>query len=160
MGRKRVGRYSNEFRRMCVERLKQSNNIVELAKELNIHRRLLYRWRDELDPVEKSAWPPVQNSRESRLRKEVGQLKRVLADKTVELDFFQRCLAKSRGSTPAERRDWREGIYDQRFTPSELSYFLSVSICVHLWLILFRSDDWIPQGAQLLDLHLKNITRL
>src|ERR1700736_696442 len=27
--------------------------------------------------------------------------------------FFQRCLAKNRGSTPAERKLWREGIYDQ-----------------------------------------------
>ena len=27
--------------------------------------------------------------------------------------FFQRCLAKSRGSTPAEQRLWRAGIYDQ-----------------------------------------------
>jgi len=94
VGKKRVGRYSNEFRRMCVERLKQSENIVELAKELNIHRRLLYRWRDELDPVVKSEWPPAQNSRESTLRKEVSQLKRVLADKTVELDFFKGALQK------------------------------------------------------------------
>lgn len=27
--------------------------------------------------------------------------------------FFQRCLANSRGATPAEWRLWREGIYDQ-----------------------------------------------
>src|SRR4029077_14520558 len=27
--------------------------------------------------------------------------------------FFQRCLAKSQGSTPEERRFWRDGIYDQ-----------------------------------------------
>src|ERR1700732_323333 len=27
--------------------------------------------------------------------------------------FFQRRLAKNRGSTPAERKLWREGIYDQ-----------------------------------------------
>ena len=27
--------------------------------------------------------------------------------------FFQRCLAKSRGSTPEQRYDWREGIYDE-----------------------------------------------
>jgi hypothetical protein len=27
--------------------------------------------------------------------------------------FFQKCLAKSRGSTPAEQQVWREGIYDQ-----------------------------------------------
>jgi transposase len=94
VGKKRVGRYSNEFRRMCVERLKQSENIVELAAELDIHRRLLYRWRDELDPVDKGEWPPPQNSRESTLRKEVSQLKRVLADKTVELDFFKGALQK------------------------------------------------------------------
>src|SRR5499433_1877472 len=27
--------------------------------------------------------------------------------------FFQRCLAKGRGSTPAEQRLWRADIYDQ-----------------------------------------------
>src|SRR5258708_875655 len=27
--------------------------------------------------------------------------------------FFQRCLAKSRGSTPEKKGHWREGIYDQ-----------------------------------------------
>src|SRR5260370_34617748 len=27
--------------------------------------------------------------------------------------FFQRCLAKSRGSTPAERYQWREGVHDE-----------------------------------------------
>ena len=62
---------------MCVERLKESNNIVELAKELDIHRRLLYRWRDELDPVVKSEWLLPPHSRESTLRREVGRLKRL-----------------------------------------------------------------------------------
>src|SRR5260370_17824461 len=27
--------------------------------------------------------------------------------------FFQGCLAESRGSTPAERHVWREGVYDE-----------------------------------------------
>ena len=89
MAKRRVGRYPNEYRRMCVERMKQCDDIVALAAELGIHRRLLYRWRDQLDPVDKGEWPPPQNSRESTLRKEVSQLKRVLADKTVELDFFK-----------------------------------------------------------------------
>jgi transposase len=79
---------------MCVERMKQCDDIVALAAELGIHRRLLYRWRDQLDPVDKCKWPPTQNSRESTLRKEVSQLKRVLADKTVELDFFKGALQK------------------------------------------------------------------
>jgi transposase-like protein len=69
VAKRRVGRYPNEFRRMCVERMKQCDDIVALAAELGIHRRLLYRWRDQLDPVEKGEWPPPQNSRESTLRK-------------------------------------------------------------------------------------------
>ena len=88
MAKKRVGRYSNEFRRMCVERMKQCDDIGALAKELDIHRRYLYRWRDQLEPAEKSEGPPPQNSRESSLRKEVSQLKRVLAEKTLEPQRF------------------------------------------------------------------------
>ena len=98
MAKKRVGRYSNEFRRMCVERMKQCDDIGALAKELNIHRRYLYRWRDQFEPVEKSEGPPPQNSRESTLRKEVSQLKRVLAEKTLELDFFNGALQETCGN--------------------------------------------------------------
>jgi transposase-like protein len=94
VAKKRVGRYSNKFRRMCVERLKQCENIVALSEELGIHRRLLYRWRDHFDPVDSDDGPPAQNSRESTLRKEVNQLKRVLADKTLEVDFFKGALQK------------------------------------------------------------------
>ena len=64
------------------------------VEEVDIDRRLLYRWRDQLDPPTKSEWPPPQNSRESTLRKEVSQLKRVLAEKTLELDFFKGALQK------------------------------------------------------------------
>ncbi len=35
-----------------------------------------------------------QNSRESTLRKEISKLKRLLADKTVEVDFFRGALQK------------------------------------------------------------------
>jgi transposase-like protein len=36
---------------MVVERLKSCDNIVALAQELGLHRRLLYKWRDQLEPV-------------------------------------------------------------------------------------------------------------
>ena len=78
---------------MCVERLKQSDNIVELAKELGVHRRMLYRWRDQLEPVEKKAGVPPQSG-EARLRHEVNQLKRALAEKTLAVDFFKGALQK------------------------------------------------------------------
>ncbi len=54
MAKKRVGRYPKEFRRMAVERLKSCDNIVALAQELGVHRRLLYKWRDQLEPMEES----------------------------------------------------------------------------------------------------------
>jgi len=96
VAKKRVGRYPNEFRRMAVERLKNRDNIVVLSQELGVHRRLLYKWRDQLDPVEPREESSPRNSRESTLRKEVRQLKRLLADKTLEVDFFKRALQKSR----------------------------------------------------------------
>ena len=51
-------------------------------------------WRDQLDPVDISAEPPPENPRESTLRKEVSQLKRLLAEKTLEVDFFKGALQK------------------------------------------------------------------
>jgi transposase-like protein len=89
-----VGRYPKAFRQMAVDRLKQCENIVELAKELGVHRRLLYRWRDQLEPTESGDSPPPANARESTLRKEVSRLKRVLAEKTLEVDFFKGALRK------------------------------------------------------------------
>lgn len=94
MAKKRVGKFPKAFRQMAVDRLKQCENIVELAKELGIHRRLLYRWRDQLEPSESGESPPPANARESTLRKEVSQLKRLLADKTMEIDFFKGALRK------------------------------------------------------------------
>ena len=111
--KRRLGRHPKEFRRMAVERLKACDNIVALSQELGVHRRLLYKWRDRFDPFDPDEESPPGNSRESTLRKEINQLKRVLVDKTLGAGFFQRCLAKSRGSTPEERHQWREGVYDE-----------------------------------------------
>jgi transposase-like protein len=79
---------------MAVERLKRCENIVALSEELGVHRRLLYKWRDQLDPIDIGEEPPSENPRESTLRKEVGQLKRLLAEKTLEVDFFKGALQK------------------------------------------------------------------
>jgi transposase-like protein len=89
----RKGRHPLEFRQMAVERMKRCENIVALSEELGVSRRLLYRWRHQLDPVEGRQEPP-ESPRESTLRKENHQLKRVLAEKTLEVDFFQGALQK------------------------------------------------------------------
>ena len=71
---------------MAAERLNQCDNIVDLAKALGIGRRLLYPWREKLQPLEGSAGPPA-TSRESTLRSEANRLTRLLAEKVVEVDF-------------------------------------------------------------------------
>jgi transposase-like protein len=81
---------------MAVERLKTCDNIVELSQELGVHRRLLYKWRDQFDPFDAGEESPPGNSREATLRKKINQLKRVLVDKTMELDFFKVPCKKSR----------------------------------------------------------------
>jgi transposase-like protein len=66
VARRRNGRYPKEFRRMAVERLKRCENIVALSEELGVHRRLLYKWRDQLDPVDIGDESPPENPRETK----------------------------------------------------------------------------------------------
>jgi transposase len=93
---------------MAVERLKACDNIVALSQELGVHRRLLYQWRDRPDAVGGDEELPPGNSRESTLREEISQLQRVLADKTLELDFFKGALQK------VEARRRNSGITGER----------------------------------------------
>jgi transposase-like protein len=57
-----MGRWPKEFRRRAVERLKTCDNIVALSKELGVHRRLLYKWRDQFAPFDESAEPVTGSS--------------------------------------------------------------------------------------------------
>jgi transposase-like protein len=93
VGNKKVGRYPVEFRRMVVERMKQSNNLTALARELGVERKLMYVWREQLDPVTRAA-KRVASTREEELERRVNQLERALANKTLELDFFKGALQK------------------------------------------------------------------
>jgi transposase-like protein len=112
VAKKRVGKFPKAFRQMAVERLNHCENIVELAKALGISRRLLYGWRERLEALDCGGVPPA-NAREATLRKEVSRLKRVLAEKVMEVDFFKGALqqvearrrqsgtAGARASTPS-----------------------------------------------------------
>lgn len=90
MERKKGQRYSNEFRREAVERMRACHNIIQLARELGISRRVLYNWRDRLDETN----PPPTRTRELILRKQIVRLKRSLANKTLEVDFFRHALQR------------------------------------------------------------------
>jgi len=74
--------------------MRSSHNIGELAQELGVTRRCLYKWRAKLDYIEAGEEAPPPNSHEASYRKQVHQLKRLLAEKTLEVDFFKGALQK------------------------------------------------------------------
>src|SRR5437868_15389287 len=97
---------------MALERLKSCRNATELAAELGIHRTQLYKWRDQMEPIEDGPGPAA-NSRERELRKELRELKRVLGEKALEIDFFKGALqkveARRQNSSNAGARRLRAG---------------------------------------------------
>ncbi len=95
MAKKRVGRHPLEFRRMVVERMNSCENITALAKELGLERKLMYTWRAQLageGAALDGTAAGVVEAREVQLERQVSELKRALADKTLELDFFKGAL--------------------------------------------------------------------
>ena len=81
--------YTEEFRHLAVARMKGCHNVSALARELDVPRRLLYRWQMRFDgPV-----APIA-TRNAGLEDENRQLKQLLAERTLEVDFFKGALQK------------------------------------------------------------------
>ena len=87
-------RYSRKFQSLAVERMRTSENVAELAQELGVTRRCLYKWRRKLDEVEPGEETARPSTRAASDRKQIHQLKRLLAEKTMEVDFFKGALQK------------------------------------------------------------------
>lgn len=107
MSKRRIGKYSRAFREQAVERMKHCDSVLELAQELGVHRSVLYQWRDQLAPQDRSEWQGREEGELARLRGENLQLKQALAEKTLELDFFKGALQRiaarrQRSSTAGE----------------------------------------------------------
>jgi transposase-like protein len=97
MRKKRI--YTEEFRRLAVGRMKGCRNVSALAEELDVPRRLLYRWQMRLEGRVAPIAP-----RFAGLEDENRQLKQLLAERTLELDFFKGALQKI-----AARRQQNDG---------------------------------------------------
>jgi transposase len=114
-------RHSLEFKKQAVEKMKTSDNLHELARELGIERKLLYTWkyqfegRPEKNHFDYSA-NPAPDTVETRLRRENKDLKELLGEKAAEADFFAAALRRVKkdgqaigasgdpASTPKSRR--------------------------------------------------------
>ena len=89
-----MGKYPRAFREKAVERMRNCDSVLELAKELGVHRSVLYQWRDQLAPLDRLEWREVEETGGSPLERENRRLKQALAEKTLEVDFFKGALQK------------------------------------------------------------------
>ncbi len=89
-------RYTAEFKKKAVERLKGCTNVEALARELKVSRGILYLWRDKAEGRDrpKRPGPVVDTPAIAALKKEVADLKLAVAEKAVEADFFRGALQR------------------------------------------------------------------
>jgi hypothetical protein len=87
-------RYSRKFQRMAVERMRTCESVDELARELGVRPRCLYKWRAKLEALELGEEAARPSTHAAANRKENLRLKRLLAEKTLEADFFRGALQK------------------------------------------------------------------
>lgn len=80
MGRKYV-KYTKEFRESALGRLESASSVSGLCRELGISRQLLYQWRASAERA--------RQKQGKRLSEENARLKKLLARKTLEVDFFK-----------------------------------------------------------------------
>ena len=79
---------------MAVERMKTCESVTELARELGVRPRCLYKWRAKLDLLESGEESARASTHEGSYRKQVLRLTQLLAEKTLEVDFFKGALQK------------------------------------------------------------------
>ena len=99
-------RYSPEFKRSAATRMRDCSDITELTRELGIDRKMLYQWKwgSEGRPT-RQAQPTVRATSVESLRTENARLKKLVAEKELELDFFASALQRiaARRQKAAER---------------------------------------------------------
>jgi transposase-like protein len=110
-------RHNREFKQQAVERMKTSDNIHELARELKVERKLLYTWKYQFEGRPEKNHTNYQGSSppervEARLRRENRELKEKLGEKAAELDFFAGALRRVQ-----QDRQAGEGTGDPTSTP-------------------------------------------
>ena len=126
--RKKRRSFTREFKLSALERMAETESIVGLAQELGLERKLLYCWRDKYaaggsDNLRRAGRPSAataQPSEASRANRHRIRCRTRSADRrtgaqdrpaAVGSGFFSRSLAAGQGTTPDERRAWRNSIY-------------------------------------------------
>lgn len=95
---KKWRRHTVEFKRQVVERMKTAENIGQLARELDLQRKMLYSWKYQFEgrpePRHANLGITAEDRKEKQLKDENAKLKAALGEKTIEIDFFKSALLK------------------------------------------------------------------
>ena len=98
---KKWRRHTVEFKRQVVERMKTAENIGQLARELDLQRKLLYSWKYQFEgrpePRHANLGVTAEDRKEKQLKDEIAKLKAALGEKGIEVDFFKSALLKVKG---------------------------------------------------------------
>ena len=96
--RRKWDRWPAEFRQRALEQMKTCKNVTLLARELGVSPQLLYIWKQQAEGRKKASEPGASEDprerRISELEKQVGELKGVVGQKTLEADFFAGALRR------------------------------------------------------------------
>jgi transposase-like protein len=84
--------YPSALRQTAERRLARGENVRKLARELGVNWRTLYRWRDRFNPTVNR--PEGSSAETEALQQKVQRLSQLLAEKTLEVDFFKGALQK------------------------------------------------------------------
>src|SRR4051812_34450272 len=109
-----VRTFSRDFKLKALERLEAGETIAALAAEFEVHRQLLYKWRDAARagrlgvrrgrPTKAAAVAGeaglVEADALAAARRKIAELERKVGQQAVELDFFQGALRRIKGSRP------------------------------------------------------------
>ncbi len=91
-------RHTREFKRQAVERMKRCDNILQLARDLDIESKLLYTWKYQFEgrpePRHADYMDTPEETVEKKLRREIEQLKQALGERQLEMDFFRGALRR------------------------------------------------------------------
>jgi transposase len=87
------------LRQAAVQRMARGGNLTALARELGVHRNVLYYWRNH-PPERQEAVAPEWDPRVHQVRElqgRIASLEGSLGRKTLELDFFESALRRVEG---------------------------------------------------------------
>jgi transposase len=106
--------FTREFKLSVLARMRETDNIVKLAQELGVERKLLYCWRDKYgsggaENLRRAGRPATATLAERcdagepavhtvlDAQQRIAELERTIGRQQIELDFFRAALQQVRG---------------------------------------------------------------